>query len=178
MTYYDQQQSPMHNSQFNPLQWALFNPQAAYGQQAYGQPWGGMQGLGYGLGQAAYGQQGYGQQYGQFGAQPFGTIGYNAGWGGQPQWGGQLFFDGAGIAVHELAQRDNVGSLHRGLASRRLSERAGQSEVLGDRVPRHLVRDRADPEETRVAPVALHIGLRRVAHSAEDLDAEVGGTDG
>jgi hypothetical protein len=86
MTYYDvQQQSPMHNSQFNPLQWALFNPQAAYGQQAYGQPWGSTQGLGYGLGQAAYGQQ-----YGQYGAQPFiGAFGHNAGWGAQPQWGGQ-----------------------------------------------------------------------------------------
>ena len=44
-----------------------------------------MQGAGQGLGQAAYGQQ-----YGQFGAQPsFGTSGYNAGWGAQPQGFGQ-----------------------------------------------------------------------------------------
>src|SRR5712692_6656059 len=90
MAYYEtQQQSPMHNPQFNPLQWALFYPQGAqsYGQQAYGQPLGvpSMQGIGYGLGQAAYGQQ-----YGQFGAQPsIGPFGYNAGWGAQPQWGGQ-----------------------------------------------------------------------------------------
>jgi len=82
MAYYEtQQQNPMHNSQFNPLQWALFNPQGA---QAYGQPLGvpSMQGVGYGLGQAAYGQQ-----YGQYGAQPFiGAFGHNAGWGTQPQW--------------------------------------------------------------------------------------------
>jgi hypothetical protein len=65
MTYYDQQQSPLHNAQFNPMQWAQFNPQAAYGQQAYGQPW-----AGFGLGQAAYGQpQWWNQQ--------------------QPQWWGQ-----------------------------------------------------------------------------------------
>jgi hypothetical protein len=84
MAYYDtQQQNPIHSAQFNPLQWALFNPQQAqgYGQQA---PWGAMQGIGYGLGQAAYGQQ-----YGQYGAQPFGAFGNNAGWGGQPQWGSQ-----------------------------------------------------------------------------------------
>jgi hypothetical protein len=107
MTYYDQQQSPMHNSQFNPLQWALFNPQAAYGQQAYGQPWGGIQGLGYGLGQAAYGQQGYGQQYGQYGsAQPFGSLGYNASWGGQPQWGGQQQPQWWGQHQRQLSHQD------------------------------------------------------------------------
>jgi len=87
MSYYEtQQQNPMHNAQFNPLQWALFNPQGAqaYGQQAYGQPLGvpSLQGIGYGLGQAAYGQQ-----YGQYGAQPFiGGFGHNAGWGTQPHW--------------------------------------------------------------------------------------------
>ena len=86
MTYYDtQQQNPLHNTQFNPQQWAAFNPQAA---QPYG-AWPSaplMQAIGgYGLGQAAYGQQ-----YGQYGGQPsIGAFGYNPGWGAQPQWGGQ-----------------------------------------------------------------------------------------
>src|SRR5258707_14969477 len=72
MAYYEtQQQNPLHNSQFNPQQWGLFNPSL-------------MQGVG-GLGQAAYGQQ-----YGQYGAQsPIGAFGYNAGWGAQPQGLGQ-----------------------------------------------------------------------------------------
>ena len=71
MAYYEtQQQNPLHNSQFNPQQWGLFNPAL-------------MQGAGYGLGQAAYGQQ----QYGQYGAQqpPIGAFG----WGAQPQGLGQ-----------------------------------------------------------------------------------------
>jgi hypothetical protein len=33
------------------------------------------------------GMAAYGQQYGQYGAQPFGAFGHNAGWGAQPQWG-------------------------------------------------------------------------------------------
>jgi hypothetical protein len=33
------------------------------------------------------GMAAYGQQYGQYGAQPFGAFGHNAGWGMQPQWG-------------------------------------------------------------------------------------------
>jgi hypothetical protein len=92
MAYYEtQQQNPLHNSQFNPQQWGLFNPsmqgagfgsgQSALGQAAYGQ----QQGVGYGLGQAAYGQQ-----YGQYGTQPqIGAFGYNTGWGAQPQGLGQ-----------------------------------------------------------------------------------------
>src|SRR5260370_38259435 len=70
MAYYEtQQQNPLHNSQFNPQQWGLFNPSL-------------MQGAGYGLGQAAYGQQ-----YGQYGAQqrPIGAVD----WGPQPQGPGQ-----------------------------------------------------------------------------------------
>jgi hypothetical protein len=80
MAYYDSlQQNPMH-SQFNPQQWAQFNP-----QQAWSPPWGTMQGMGAGPGQASYGQQ-----YGQFGGQPFiGAYGHNQGWGVQPQWWGQ-----------------------------------------------------------------------------------------
>lgn len=100
MTYYDtQQQNLAHNSQFNPQQWAAFNPQAA---QPYG-AWSNapsMQAIGgYGLGSYGLGQAAYGQQYGQYGGQPsIGAFGYNAGWGAQPQgwnqqqqpqWGGQ-----------------------------------------------------------------------------------------
>src|SRR6266576_3188509 len=97
MTHYDtQQQNPLHNTQFNPQQWAAFNPQAA---QPYGawssaplmQAFGGYGLGGYGLGQAAYGQQ-----YGQYGGQPgIGAFGYGTpqGWGQQQpqwtQWGGQ-----------------------------------------------------------------------------------------
>src|SRR5258708_39929516 len=83
MAYYEtQQQNPLHNSQFNPQQWGLFNPSL-------------MQGAGYGpgqsaLGQSALGQAAYGQQYGQYGAQqPIGAFGYNTGWGAQPQGLGQ-----------------------------------------------------------------------------------------
>jgi hypothetical protein len=77
MAYYEtQQQNPLHNSQFNPQQWGLFNPSL-------------MQGAG-GLGQSALGQAAYGQQYGQYGTQsPIGAFGYNAGWGAQPQGLGQ-----------------------------------------------------------------------------------------
>jgi len=73
MAYYEtQQQNPLHNAQFNPQQWMPFSPQF-------------WQGAGSGLGQAAYGQQ-----FGQYGTQPFGAFGHNAGWGGQPQgWGQQ-----------------------------------------------------------------------------------------
>jgi hypothetical protein len=78
MAYYEtQQQNPLHNSQFNPQQWGLFNPSS-------------MLGAGYGLGQSALGQAAYGQQYGQYGTQsPIGAFGYNAGWGAQPQGQGQ-----------------------------------------------------------------------------------------
>ena len=80
MAYYEtQQQNPLHNSQFNPQQWGLFNPSL-------------MQGAG-GLGQSPLGQAAYGQQYGQYGTQPpIGGFGYNTGWGAQgvgqqqPQW--------------------------------------------------------------------------------------------
>src|SRR5260370_8541740 len=91
MTYYEtQQQNPMHNSQFNPQQWAAFNSQA-------GQPYAAwpsaplMQAIGgYGLGGYGFGQAASGQQYGQYGGHPFaGAFGYNAGWGRQPQGGGQ-----------------------------------------------------------------------------------------
>src|SRR5690606_12346517 len=58
------------------------------------------------------------------------------------------------------------------------SERAGQAGHLGDRVLGHLVGQRADPPQARVAPVALHLRLHRVAHAAEDLDAAVGSGDG
>src|SRR3979409_1524480 len=92
MNYYEtQQQNPMHNSQFNPQQWAAFNSQAAQPYAAWPnapliQAIGGYGLGGYGLGQAASGQQ-----YGQYGGQPStGTFGYNAGWGAQPQgWGQQ-----------------------------------------------------------------------------------------
>jgi hypothetical protein len=83
MTYYETQQNPMH-AQFNPQQWAQFNPQSA---QPYG-AWLGAQGAGHGLGQAAYGQQ-FGQfgQHGGYGGQPpIGAFGYNAGSAAQPQW--------------------------------------------------------------------------------------------
>ena len=42
----------------------------------------------------------------------------------------------------------------------------------------HLVADGADAVEAGVAPVALHVGLRRVAHPAQHLDAQVGGLAG
>lgn len=109
MTYYDtQQQNPMHNSQFNPQQWASFNSQAAQPQAA--QPYGTwpsaplMQAIGgYGPGQAAYGQQ-----YGQYGAQPsVGTFGYNAGWGAQPQaWSQQQQPQWGGQQQRQLSQQD------------------------------------------------------------------------
>src|SRR5882672_10099296 len=100
MNYYEtQQQNPMHNSQFNPQQWAAFNSQAAQPYAAWpSAPL--MQTIGgYGLGGYGLGQAASGQQYGQYGGQPFaGAFGYNAGWGAQiqgwgqqqqPQWGGQ-----------------------------------------------------------------------------------------
>ncbi len=112
MTYYDtQQQNPAHNPQFNPQQWAAFNPQAA---QPYG-AWSSaplMQAIGgYGLGQAAYGQQ-----YGQYGGQPsIGAFGYNPGWGAQPQgwgqqqqpqWGQQQQPQWGGQQQRQLSQQD------------------------------------------------------------------------
>jgi len=101
MTYYEtQQQNPAHNSQFNPQQWASFNSQA-------GQPFGAWPGApsmqamgGYGLGGYGLGQAAYGQQYGQ---QPSGAFGHNAGWGAQPQWGGQLW---GGQQQRQLSQQD------------------------------------------------------------------------
>src|SRR5713101_5724227 len=91
MTYYEtQQQNPMHNSQFNPQQWAAFNSQAAQPYAAWpSAPL--MQAIGgYGLGGCGFVQKAYGQQYGQYGGQPsIGAFGYSPGWGAQPQWGGQ-----------------------------------------------------------------------------------------
>src|SRR5258706_4566119 len=101
MTYYEtQQQNPAHNSQFNPEQWASFNSQ---GTQRYG-AWPNapsMQAMGgYGLGGYGLGQAAYGQQYGQ---QPSGAFGHNAGWGAQPQWGGQQW---GGQQQRQLSQQD------------------------------------------------------------------------
>jgi hypothetical protein len=83
MAYYEtQQQSPLHNPQFNPQQsFNQFNPQST---QPYGQSFGipSMPGMGSGLGQAAYGQQ--------FGQSGFGgAFGQSTGWGAQPGWWGQ-----------------------------------------------------------------------------------------
>src|SRR5258706_9484609 len=112
MNYYEtQQQNPIHNSQFNPQQWAAFNSQAAQPYAAWpGAPL--MQAFGgYGLGGYGLGQAGSGQQYGQYGGQPSsGAFGYNAGWGSQtpglgqqqqPQWGGQQ--------QRQLSQQDVSG---------------------------------------------------------------------
>ena len=108
MTYFDtQQQNPMHNPQFNPQQWAAFNPQAA---QPYG-AWSGapsMQAIGgYGLGGYGLGQAGYGQQYGQYGGQPsIGAFG-PSGWGAQPQaWGQQQQPQWGGQQQRQLSQQD------------------------------------------------------------------------
>src|ERR1700716_428813 len=71
MTYHEtQQQNPMHNSQFNPQQWAAFNSQAAQPYAAWSSaPL--MQAIGgYGLGGYGFGQAASGQQSGQYGAQP------------------------------------------------------------------------------------------------------------
>src|SRR5882757_5216577 len=91
MNYYEtQQQNPMHNSQFNPQQWAAFNSQAAQPYAAWpNAPL--IQAIGgYGLGGYGIVQTASGQQYGQYGGQPStGAFGYNAGWGAQPQGGGQ-----------------------------------------------------------------------------------------
>src|SRR6266446_2370737 len=70
MTYYEtQQQNPMHNSQFNPQQWAAFNSQAAQPYSGWpSAPW--MQAIGgYGLGGYGLSQAACGQQYGQYGGQ-------------------------------------------------------------------------------------------------------------
>src|SRR3979490_347963 len=109
MTYYEtQQQNPMHNSQFNPQQWAAFNSQAAQPYAAWPnapllQAIGGYGLGGYGLGQAASGQQ-----YGQYGGQPStGAFGYNAGWGAQPQgWGQQQQPQWGGQQQRQLSQQD------------------------------------------------------------------------
>ena len=109
MNYYDtQQQNPMHNSQFNPQQWAALNSQAAQPYAAWPnapliQAIGGYGLGGYGLGQAASGQQ-----YGQYGGQPStGAFGYNAGWGAQPQgWGQQQQPQWGGQQQRQLSQQD------------------------------------------------------------------------
>src|SRR6266403_6121417 len=109
MTYYEtQQQNPMHNSQFNPQQWAAFNSQAAQPYSGWpSAPW--MQAIGgYGLGGYGLGQAASGQQYGQYGGHPFtGAFGYNAGWGAQPQgWGQQQQPPWGGQQQRQLSQQD------------------------------------------------------------------------
>ena len=109
MTYYEtQQQNPMHNSQFNPQQWAAFNSQAAQPYSGWpSAPW--MQAIGgYGLGGYGLGQAASGQQYGQYGGQPStGAFGYNAGWGAQPQgWGQQQQPQWSGQQQRQLSQLD------------------------------------------------------------------------
>src|SRR6266404_3688196 len=109
MTYYEtQQQNPMHNSQFNPQQWAAFNSQAAQPYSGWpSAPW--MQAIGgYGLGGYGLGQAASGQQYGQYGGQPFtGAFGYNAGWGVQPKgWGLQQQPQWGGQQQRQLSQQD------------------------------------------------------------------------
>jgi len=109
MTYYDtQQQNPLHNTHFNPQQWAAFNPQAAHPYGAWSsaplmQAFGGYGLGGYGLGQAASGQH-----YGQYGGQPsIGAFGYNPGWGAQPQgWGQQQQPQWGGQQQRQLSQQD------------------------------------------------------------------------
>jgi hypothetical protein len=98
MTYYDTQQQHLNSQQ----QWAPFNLQTPYGgglnissPQATG---------GYGLGQAAYGQQ-----YGQYGGQPSMGVGYNPGWGAQPQaqgWGQMQQPQWGGQQQRQLSQQD------------------------------------------------------------------------
>jgi hypothetical protein len=100
MTYYDTQQQHLNPQQ----QWAPFNLQTA-------QPYGGGLNMsspqatgGYGLGQAAYGQQ-----YGQYGGQPSMGVGYNPGWGAQPQaqgWGQMQQPQWGGQQQRQLSQRD------------------------------------------------------------------------
>src|SRR5712671_6119219 len=109
MTYYEtQQQNPMHNSQFNPQQWAAFNSQAAQPYAAWpSAPW--IQAIGgYGLGGYGLGQAASGQQYGQYGGQPStGAFGYNEGWGAQPQgWGQQQQPQWGGQQQRQLSQQD------------------------------------------------------------------------
>ena len=109
MNYYEtQQQNPMHNSQFNPQQWAAFNSQAAQPYAAWpSAP--SMQAIGgYGLGGYGLGQAASGQQYGQYGGQPStGAFGYNAGWGAQPQgWGQQQQPQWGGQQQRQLSQQD------------------------------------------------------------------------
>ena len=109
MTYYEtQQQNPMHNSQFNPQQWAAFNSQAAQPYAAWpSAPW--MQAIGgYGLGGYGLGQAASGHQYGQYGGQPStGAFGYHAGWGAQPQgWGQQQQPQWGGQQQRQLSQQD------------------------------------------------------------------------
>src|ERR1700704_5519712 len=100
MTYYDTQQQHLNPQQ----QWAPFNLQTA-------QPYGGGLNIsspqatgGYGLGQAAYGQQ-----YGQYGGQPSMGVGYNPGWGAQPQaqgWGQMQQPQWGGQQQRQLSQHD------------------------------------------------------------------------
>ena len=100
MTYYDTQQHHLNPQQ----QWAPFNLQTA-------QPYGGGLNIsspqapgGYGLGQAAYGQQ-----YGQYGGQPSMGVGYNPGWGAQPQaqgWGQMQQPQWGGQQQRQLSQQD------------------------------------------------------------------------
>ena len=96
MTYYDTQQQHLNSQQ----QWAPFNLQTA-------QPYGGGLNIsspqapgGYGLGQAAYGQ---------YGGQPSMGVGYNPGWGAQPQaqgWGQMQQPQWGGQQQRQLSQQD------------------------------------------------------------------------
>jgi hypothetical protein len=105
MTYFDTQHQ---NAQFNPQQWAPFSSQLA---QPFGM-WPGapsMQANGsYGLGSYGLGQAAYGQQHGQYGGQPsIGAFGPIAGWGAQPQWGGQQPQpQWGGLQQRQLSQQD------------------------------------------------------------------------
>jgi hypothetical protein len=79
-TSFDTQQQGWQSPQFNPLQWAQFNPQGSQGL-----------GLGTGVMGGGLGPAAFGAQYGGFGGQPYGLTGMGAlgagGFGTQPAWG-------------------------------------------------------------------------------------------
>src|SRR5690606_9600978 len=59
-------------------------------------------------------------------------------------------------------------------ASTQSLERTRQAETFGDAVAGHLVGNRSDAPQTRVAPVALHVGFCGITHAAENLDTQIG----